>query len=120
MISSPPGRGVQLVRQVAQGWHSDPFGNRVRYSRDTLDRWIRAWRQGGFAALVPSPRQTALRTDADILAVAAALKRENPARTAAQVQRILVDGERVGAVAVDAAAVVPPPGATRRGRPHRR
>ena len=80
----------QLVRQVAQGWHSDPFGNRVPYSRDTLDRWIRAWRQGGFAALVPSPRQTALRTDADILAVAAALKRENPARTAAQVQRILV------------------------------
>jgi transposase len=79
-----------VVRQVAQGWHSDPFGNRVRYSRDTLDRWIRAWRQGGFAALVPSPRQTALRTDADILAVAAALKRENPARTAAQVQRILV------------------------------
>ena len=82
-------RGV-LVRQVAQGWHSDPFGNRVQFSRDTLDRWIRAWRQGGFAALVPSPRQTALRTDADILAVAAALKRENPARTAAQVQRILV------------------------------
>jgi putative transposase len=40
--------------------------------------------------LVPSPRQTALRTDADILDVAAALKRENPARTAAQVQRILV------------------------------
>ena len=64
--------------------------NRVGYSRDTVDRWIRAWRQGGFAALVPSPRQTALRTDADILEVAAALKRENPARTAAQVQRILV------------------------------
>ena len=82
-------RGV-VVRGIAQGWHSDPFGNRVRYSRDTVDRWIRAWRQGGFAALVPSPRQTALRTDADILEVAAALKRENPARTAAQVQRILV------------------------------
>ncbi|HEY4991541.1 MAG TPA: helix-turn-helix domain-containing protein [Nakamurella sp.] len=82
-------RGV-VVRRIAQGWHSDPFGNRVRYSRDTVDRWIRAWRQGGFAALVPSPRQTALRTDADILEVAAALKRENPARTAAQVQRILV------------------------------
>jgi putative transposase len=48
------------------------------------------WRQGGFAAVVPSPRQTPLRTDADILDVAAALKRENPARTAAQVRRILV------------------------------
>jgi len=81
-------RGV-VVRGIASGWHTDPFGNRVRYSRDTVDRWIRAWRQGGFAALVPSPRQSTLRTDADILQVAAALKRENPARTAAQVARIL-------------------------------
>ena len=81
-------RGV-VVRQIAAGWHTDPFGNRVRYSRDSIDRWIRAWRQGGFTALVPSPRQSTLRTDADILDVAAALKRENPARTAAQVARIL-------------------------------
>ena len=81
-------RGV-VVRRIAAGWHTDPFGNRVRYSRDSMDRWIRAWRQGGFAALVPSPRQSTLRTDADILEVAAALKRENPARTAAQVRRIL-------------------------------
>ena len=73
-------RGV-VVRGIAQGWHSDPFGNRVHYSRDTVDRWIRAWRQGGFAALVPSPRQTALRTDADILDVAAALRRARPADT---------------------------------------
>jgi hypothetical protein len=40
----------QLVRQVAQGWHSDPFGNRVQYSRDTLDRWMCATRR-----LVVSP-----------------------------------------------------------------
>jgi len=79
----------RLVRQVAGCWHTDPFGQRVRYSRDTLDRWIRTWRQGGFEALVPSPRMSALRTDTTILELAAALKRENPARTAAQVQRIL-------------------------------
>jgi transposase InsO family protein len=78
-----------VVRQLAEGWHTDPFGQRVQYSRATLDRWIRAWRQGGFEALVPSPRLCPLRTDADILQVAAALKRENPARTAAQVERIV-------------------------------
>jgi transposase InsO family protein len=79
-----------LVRETAQAWHDDPFGRRVRFSRDTLDRWIRLWRQGGFEALVPSTRTTPLRTDAAILDIAAALKRENPARTAAQVERILI------------------------------
>jgi putative transposase len=79
-----------LVRQIAQGWHVDPFGNQVRFSRDTLDRWIRWWRQGGLEALVPSARLSPLRTDTEILQVAASLKRENPARTAAQVERILI------------------------------
>lgn len=79
-----------LVRQIASGWHVDPFGQQVRFSRDTLDRWIRLWRQGGLEALMPSPRSSPLRTDTEILQVAAALKRENPARTAAQVERILI------------------------------
>ncbi len=79
-----------LVREIAAAWHTDPFGRRVQFSRDTLDRWIRMWRQGGFEALVPSARMTPLRTDTAILAVAEGLKRENPARTAAQVERILV------------------------------
>jgi putative transposase len=82
-------RGV-LVRQIAAAWHVDPFGRRVRYSRDTVDRWIRSWRQGGFEALVPCARATPLRTDAAILDTAARLKRENPGRTAAQVERILI------------------------------
>jgi putative transposase len=50
---------------------------------------IRAWRAGGFAALAPPARQVTLRTDAEILELAAGLKREKPARTAAQVARIL-------------------------------
>jgi transposase InsO family protein len=82
-----------LVREIAAAWHIDPFGRRVRYSRDTLDRWIRLWRQGGFEALVPCLRATPLRTDPAILQVAAALKRENPARTAAQVERILTKSQ---------------------------
>ncbi|BBY59112.1 hypothetical protein MSAR_22480 [Mycolicibacterium sarraceniae] len=79
----------RLVREIAAREHTDPFGTRVRYSRDTLDRWIRRYRTGGFGELIPSPRSSAPRTDTATLEMAAALKRENPARTAAQVGRIL-------------------------------
>src|SRR4051794_31578858 len=79
----------QLVRSVAAVEHLDPAGRRVRVSRDTLDRWIRAWRRGGFDALVPSPRQCAPRLSGEVVEMAVALKRENPQRTAAQVRRIL-------------------------------
>jgi putative transposase len=66
-----------------------PSGEPVRVTRWTLDVWIRAWRHRGFDALVPSPRRSRPRTPPEVLALAAALKKENPARTAAQVQRIL-------------------------------
>ena len=79
----------RLVREIAACEHTDPSGRRVRVSRDTLDRWIRLWRRGGFDALVPDPRQTGPRLPAEVLEMAVALKRENPARTATQVRRIL-------------------------------
>jgi len=79
----------RLVRSIAAAEHLHPSGERVRYSRDTLDRWIRRYRAGGFDELVPTARVTDPRTDAGVLEMAAGLKRENPQRTAAQVQRIL-------------------------------
>jgi putative transposase len=79
----------RMVRQIAGREHTDPSGRPVRLSRWTLDRWIAAWRQGGFDALVPSARQSSPRTPPEVIELAAALKKENPARTAAQVQRIL-------------------------------
>lgn len=79
----------RLVREIAGREHLDPAGRRVRVSRDTLDRWIRAWRRGGFDALVPSPRQSSPRLPVEVIEMAVALKRENPARTATQVRRIL-------------------------------
>src|SRR5216683_6496675 len=79
----------KLVRAIAAREHADPSGRPVRLTRWTLDRWIRLWQQGGFDALVPSPRQSAPRTPPEVMELAAALKKENPARTAAQVQRIL-------------------------------
>src|SRR6266536_2440781 len=78
-----------MVREVAAHEHAGPGGQPVRVTRWTLDVWIRRWREGGFDALVPHPRQSQPRTPAEVLELAAALKKENPARTAAQVQRIL-------------------------------
>ena len=79
----------RMVRAIAGREHIDPAGRSVRYSRDHLDRWIRMWRRGGFDALVPAGRQPYARTDLAVLEVAMALKRERPARTTAQITRIL-------------------------------
>ena len=79
----------KMVRELASREHLDPFGRRVRISRQTIDRWIRDWRAGGFDALVPNPRQCTPRTPAEVLELAVALRRENPQRTAAAIQRIL-------------------------------
>jgi putative transposase len=79
----------KMVRELASREHTDPFGRRVRISRQTLDRWIRDWRAGGFDALVPNPRQCTPRTPAEVLELAVALRRENPERTAAAIARIL-------------------------------
>jgi putative transposase len=79
----------RLVRELAGREHPGPFGKVVRVSRQNLDRWILAWRRGGFDALLPAPRQVTARTPVEVLDMAAALKRENPHRTAAQVVRIL-------------------------------
>jgi len=85
-------RGV-LVRELAGRVHTGPFGEPVRVSRASLDRWIRAWRVGGFDALLPTERQVQPRTDAGVLELAERLKRERPARTAAHIVAI-IDQER--------------------------
>jgi putative transposase len=79
----------EMVRAIAAREHTDPAGRAVRLTRWTLDRWIKMWQAGGFDALVPSPRQSAPRTPPEVLAVAAALKKENPKRSAAHIRRII-------------------------------
>ncbi|MGB8381051.1 MAG: DDE-type integrase/transposase/recombinase [Dermatophilaceae bacterium] len=79
----------RLVRAIAARAHPGPFGTPVRVSRATVDRWIRDYRGGGFAALVPAPRRVQPSTPAQVLELAVALKREAPDRTAAQVAAVL-------------------------------
>lgn len=82
----------RLVRALAEREHLDPDGRWVRVGRNTLDRWIRAYRQGGFDALVPAPRRPTKGTPKR-LELAVALRREQPARTAAQIHRIILEVE---------------------------
>jgi putative transposase len=86
----PRQRGM-LVRALADRDHLGPDGERVRVSRNTIDRWIRAWRQGGFEALLPDPRAGVPRSPAQLLELAVTLKREAPRRTSAQIAQILLE-----------------------------
>lgn len=80
----------RLVRALAERDHLGPDGRMLRVSRGTLDRWVRAYRQGGFEALVPRPRAVTPRTPTGMLEQAFALKLERPERTAAQVREIML------------------------------
>lgn len=77
------------ARELAARVHEGPGGRRVTVSYSTLTRWRRRYEEGGFDALVPPARQPAPRTPQEVLALAEALKREKPGRTAAQVRRVL-------------------------------
>ena len=105
----------RLVRELAARAHAGPSASRCRVTC-TIDRWIRAWQGGGFAALAPPARRSAPHRAA-VLELAAALKRENPERTAAQVRRILRPDVRLVAVGADAAAALRAAGPDHRPRP---
>lgn len=80
----------RLVRALAEREHLGPDGRLVLVGRTTLDRWIGAYRHGGFEALVPRPRVVSPRTPTKALELAFALKRERPDRTAAQVREVML------------------------------
>src|SRR5947209_18275765 len=80
----------RLVRALAEREHVGPDGRLVRVARGTLDEWIRAYRRGGFDALVPQPRVVLPQTPAGVLELAFRLKRERPERTAAQVREVML------------------------------
>jgi len=87
---SPAERGL-VVRAAAARAHAHPDGDERRYSRNTLDRWIRDWRAGGLDALRPQARADAgvVRRHPDLLDEAAALRLELPTRSAAAIADIL-------------------------------
>jgi putative transposase len=79
----------RIVRELAEVSHNGPDGTPTTVSRPTIDRWIRAYRAGGFSALAPSSRRVEARTPAGLLTLACDLRREDPARTAAHIAEML-------------------------------
>jgi putative transposase len=65
-----------LVRQIAARPHAHPDGSARRYSRVTIDRWLRAWRGGGVEALKPAQRSDTgvVRAHPELFAEASALR----------------------------------------------
>jgi putative transposase len=80
----------RLVGALVGTEHLGPNGRLLRVGRSTVGDWMRAYRDGGFEALVPKPRVVAPRTPSGVLELAFALKRERPERTAAQVREIML------------------------------
>ena len=80
-----------VVRAIAARQHAHPDGTVRRYSRGTVDRWLRAWRAGGMDGLRPSPRSDTgkVRAMPELFGEAAALRLELPGRSAAQIASIL-------------------------------
>ena len=87
---TPAMRGA-IVREIAERTHHHPDGDERRYSRASIDRWIRAYRKGGLAALAPLGRSDAgaVRAHPELFDEAAALRLELPSRSAAQIASIL-------------------------------
>lgn len=81
----------RLVSELARRVHRDADGKTVRVTSRTIYRWLAAWRTGGFEALKPRRRRDAgvPRTAVEVLELAAALRREAPARSAAHISEIL-------------------------------
>ena len=83
-------RGL-VVRRIAGEEHTGPDGEPRVVSRNTLDRWIRAYRQHGLAGLGDRRRSDAgtVRRRPDLLEEAARLRMEQPARSAAHIAEML-------------------------------
>ena len=90
-----PGLGAgergSVVRAIAAREHAHPDGTVRRYSRGTIDRWLRAWRAGGVGGLQPAARSDTgkVRAMPELFGEAAALRLELPGRSAAQISSIL-------------------------------
>jgi putative transposase len=80
-----------IVRRIAGRVHGHPDGTERRYSRSTIDRWLRHWREHGLDGLRPQQRADAgiVRAHPELADVAAALRVEVPARSAVQIADII-------------------------------
>lgn len=87
---SPLERGL-IVRSLANRTWTTPVGEKRSFSRGTIDRWLTAYRADGLGALAPAPRgdRGQVRVERQWMDEAVRLRREVPARSAAQITEII-------------------------------
>lgn len=86
------GEQMALMREIASHVYTAPDGQPKRVSLRTLERYVQAYRQGGWEALLPAPRADKLQSREiadDVLHKAIALKQEHPGRSVRQIIAIL-------------------------------
>lgn len=83
-------RGV-IVRRIAGGEHIGPDGDPRTVSRNTIDRWVRSYRQRGLDGLRDRPRSDRgkVRGHHDLIEEAVKLRLERPERTAAHIAEMI-------------------------------
>lgn len=88
---TPAERGL-IVREIAAAEHPHPSGDVCRYSRSTIDRWIRAYSKQGLRGLSPGKRSDvgAVRRNPQLLEEAEVLRKERPQRSASHISDILL------------------------------
>jgi Mu transposase, C-terminal./Integrase core domain. len=87
-----PGEQMALMRDIVSHVYDVPGGGQKRISLRTLERYLQAYRNGGWDALLPSERSdkfTAREIPEDVLQKAIALKQEQPGRSVRQIIAIL-------------------------------
>lgn len=87
-----PGDQAVILREIASHTYDISHSKTQTVSLRTLERYIRAYRQGGWEALLPSERADKLQCKQiapDVLTKAIALKQENPTRSVRQIIAIL-------------------------------
>jgi putative transposase len=87
---SHPERGL-VVRALATKPWVTPEGDERFISRTTIDRWVGAYRRDGLSGLEPEPRSDKGhgRANPELMAEAVRLRRQVPARSAAQIAEII-------------------------------
>jgi transposase InsO family protein len=87
-----PGEQMAIMRDIVSHVYHTPEGEQKRISLRTLERYVQAYRTGGWDALLPSVRAdklTARDIPDDVLKKAMALKQEQPGRSVRQIIAIL-------------------------------
>lgn len=91
--SDPSISNNEFFRQAAKKTYTGPNGKPTTVGASTVEKWHRAYRKGGFDALLPQSRSDegiSRKLDQDLQAQIRYLRTEHPRITAAEIYRVLL------------------------------